>query len=198
MTIYLNKNIRLDVTLPIGPVRCFTSSALLVELAEIPEALGDGTVSAVTVTVVNADGMPVTAPAEKHGHLWTVLFAGTNFPTYGFTERGIRVHATISRGDNTAYQMVLGLGNLEIVKGDATAEPGDPMRAYVVKGSDVYFKSEVVAEVQHYVKQEMSYDPEIGWGADWTGDYILADGEFIPVESVPTPAPPVEEPNDAI
>jgi Mn-containing catalase len=57
------------------------------------------------------------------------------------------------------------------------------MRAYVVKGSDVYLKSEVVAEVQHYVKQVMSYDPEIGWGADWTGDYILADGEFIPVNA---------------
>ena len=65
MIIYLKKNIRLDVTLPIGPVRCFTSSALLVELAEIPEALGDGKVSAVTVTVVNADGMPVTS-AQGH------------------------------------------------------------------------------------------------------------------------------------
>ena len=198
MTINLKKNIRLDVTLPIGPVRCFTSSALLVELAEIPEALGDGKVSSVTVTVVNADGMPATAPAVKNGDLWTVLFAGTNFPTYGFTERGIRVHATISRGDNTAYQMVLGLGNLEIVRGDANAEPGNPMHAYVVKGSDVYCKSEVVAEVQHYVKQVMSKNPEIGWGADWIGDYILADGEFIPVESDPTPAPPTEEPNDAV
>ena len=182
MTIYLKKNIRLDVTLPIGPVRCFTSSALLVELADIPEALGGGTVTDVSVTVVNADGMPATAPASKVGDLWTVLFAGTNFPTYGFTERGIRVQATVTRANSTAYQIVLGLGNLEIVKGDAEAEPGDPSASYVTKGSDVYLKSEVVGDVQHYVKQVMSYDPEIGWGADWTGDYILSEGEFIPAE----------------
>ena len=198
MTIYLKKNIRLDVTLPIGPVRCFTSSALPVELADIPETLGGGTVSSVTVTVVNADGVPATAPATKVGDLWTVLFAGTNFPTYGFTERGFRIHATITRADNTAYQMVLGLGNLEIVKGDANAEPGDPSKSYQVKGEDVYIKSQIVDGVQHFVKQSMEYDPDIGWGANWSGDYILVDGEFVPANSTPMPEPPTEDANDAI
>jgi hypothetical protein len=24
----------------------------------------------------------------------------------------------------------------------------------------------------------MEFDPEIGWGASWSGDYLLIDGEF--------------------
>ncbi len=58
--------------------------------------------------------------------------------------------------------------------GDGTAEE------YYRIGSDLYFKSYSKGGVQHYVKQTMSHDEEIGWGADWTGDYILVDGEFVP------------------
>lgn len=51
----------------------------------------------------------------------------------------------------------------------------------VQKGDVLYVRSKVVDGVQHYVAQTMTYDEDMkAWGADWTGDYVLVDGSFIP------------------
>ena len=42
-----------------------------------------------------------------------------------------------------------------------------------------YFKSYSKDGVQHYVRQVMSHDEDIGWGADWVGDYVIVDGKFV-------------------
>lgn len=179
MKISLQRQIAIDPTLPAGPLRGFTDSAVLAELCGVPDMLGGGAVQSVAVSLVTPDGMPVTGQAFRVGREYHALFAASNFVGYGQTRRGFRAVATILREDGTTFPLVLGVGNLEIFAGAPDASPGDPSDAYVLKGSDVYFKSRVVDGVQHYVKQEMEYDAEIGWGANWTGDYILVNGEYV-------------------
>lgn len=183
MKIELLHNIAQDPTLPIGPVRGFTGSSLFLELCGIPPKIGGCDVASVDVSIVNADGAPITGTAERADVIWRILFASSNFATFGNIKNGAKVTAELVRADGTRFATTLGVGNVEIVKGDPSAEPGDPSRAFVVKGDDVYLKSEIVEGVQHYVKQEMEYDPEIGWGANWTGDYVLVDGEFVPANT---------------
>lgn len=183
MKIDLARQIATDPTLPAGPLKGHTGSAALAELVGIPDRLGGGTVATVSVAIVTPDGLPVSGTAEKVGCEWHVLFAPSNFSGYGTTRNGFKAVAVVRREDASTFTMTLGVGNLEISAGTPDAEPGDPSRNYVAKGDDVYCKSTVVDGVQHYVKQSMEYDPEIGWGANWTGDYILVDGEFAPVDS---------------
>ena len=182
MKINLYRNTRYDPTLPIGPAKCHTASAMLLELVGIPDAWGGGTVTDVTVTVVNADGIPLTAPAEHDGDTWRILFAASNFAHYGTATRGFKVDATITRANGSAYSITVGIGRVDIERGDASAEAGDPMSAYVVRGEDVYLKSEIVEGVQHFVKMSMEYDPDIGWGATWGGDFILEGSDYVAVD----------------
>lgn len=181
MKIDLQHNIETDPTFPIGPVRGYTDSSVFLEFCGIPDRISGCEVSAVSVTLVNADGAPISAPAERDGGIWRVLFAGTNFAAYGFIEMGAKVSLSLERPDRTKFALVVGFGNFEIKKACASAVPGDLTKTFVVKGSDVYLKTIVVDGVQHYIKQKMVNDPEIGWGAEWNGDYILVNGEFVEV-----------------
>ena len=176
MKIDLSRNIDFDATLPIGPVRVFTASVLSLELKGIPSKRGEKKVAAVSVAVTNADAMTATAEAVKIGSIWFVRFAASNFKNYGTVENGVSVSLVY---DDDSRE-VIGRGQFEVVAATADAQPGDPSAAYVAKGDSLYVKSAVVDGVQHYLLQSMVYDAEMeAWGAEWTGDYILVDGEFV-------------------
>lgn len=168
--------------LPVMPVTTYSSSALPVEVTGLPARIIGGEVSEVSITVVNADGAPVTARAFRSCGGWAALFAGLNFEHYGDVRRGVRIQATVVHPDGSTATVTVGVADLWILPVGEGAVKGSPAVSYVTKGSDVYLKSEVVDGVQHYLKQKMVHDPDIGWGAVWTGDYILsAEGEYVEV-----------------
>lgn len=181
----INLNIQMEnrLTLPVMPVGVYTGSALPLEIVGIPAMMAGGVVSGVSVTVTNADGIPVTGAAAAVGGTWMILFAASNFANYGYVIGGVKIDTTVARRDGTTAVITVGVIDFEIKAASANATAGTPSNMVAVKGSDVYVKSRMVGGVQHYVKQEMSFDPEIGWGADWTGDYMLgSDGQFVEVE----------------
>jgi hypothetical protein len=176
MKLDLSRNIDFDATLPIGPVRVFSASVLTLELKGIPAKRGGKRVDGVLVSVTNADGMLVTANAVKIGAIWFVRFAASNFANYGVVENGVAVALVY---DDEPRECI-GRGQFEVVAASAEAKPGTPTAAYVSKGDELYVKANVVDGVQHYLLQSMVYDAEMeAWGAEWTGDYILVDGEFV-------------------
>lgn len=180
----VNLNIQMEnmLTLPVMPVGIYTGSALPLEIVGIPALMAGGIVAGVNVTVTNADGIQVTGAASPVGGAWYALFAASNFASYGDVMAGIKIDATIERRDGTTATVTVGVADLEIKAASANAAPGAPSSMVQVKGGDIYVKSQMVEGVQHYVKQTVSFDADIGWGADWTGDYILgSDGEFVEV-----------------
>ena len=180
----INLNIQMEnmLTLPVMPIGIYTGSALPLEIVGIPAMMAGGVVSGVSVTVTNADGIPVTGSAVAVGGAWMALFAAANFANYGDVKCGIKIDATIERRDGTTAVVTIGVADLIIKASSADAMPGTPSNMVAVKGSDLYIKTQVVEGVQHYTKQTMVHDPEIGWGAEWTGDYILdASGNFVAV-----------------
>lgn len=182
MKINLDIQMENELTSPVMPVGIYTGSALPLEIVGIPATLAGGVVSGVTVTVTNADGMPVTGEAAAVGGVWMVLFSASNFANYGTVKYGIKIDATVTRRDGTTATVTVGVADLEIKAASASAAPGTPSSRYALKGGDLYLKTQVLDGVQHYTKQSMVYDAEIGWGAEWTGDYIMgADGEFVEV-----------------
>lgn len=184
MIVNLEFQVKLGPALPAMPVSTVTGGALPLELRGIPAYLAGNEVTGVNVTVTNAQGVPATAPARRVGGAWHVLFAASNFTAWGDVAKGVRIHATVAHADGTSSEITVAMADLAIVPADASAVHGGGDAGYVAKGSDIYLKSQVVDGVQHYVKQVMAYDADIGWGAMWTGDYILsAEGEFVLVES---------------
>ena len=180
----INLNIQMEnmLTLPVMPVGIYTGSALPLEIVGIPALMAGGVVSGVSVTVTNADGIPVTGAAEIIGGTWMILFAASNFANYGEVMAGIRIDATVARRDGTTAVVTVGVIDFEVKAASADATAGTPSNMVMVKGGDIYCKSQMVGGVQHYVKQVISHDPEIGWGADWTGDYVLgSDGQYVEV-----------------
>ena len=183
MVISLKRQTALSPAFPPDRAVVYVNSSLPLAFVDVPAAREDGEITALSVTLTNADAMPVTAPCEKVGDCWRVGFAPSCFPTYGFVEKGYKVVATVKPKTGASMQSTIAVGDLEILSDAANAQPGDPSKSYEIKGSDIYCKSTVVEGVQHYKKQVISYDPEMdAWGADWTGDYVLVDGEFVPVE----------------
>ena len=181
----INLNIQMEnmLTLPVMPVGIYTGSALPLEIVGVPAMMAGGVVSGVSVPVTNADGVPLTGEAVAVGGAWMVLFAASNFANYGDVMAGVKIDAVVARRDGTTAVVTVGVADLKIKAASANATAGTPSNMVAVKGSDVYCKTQVVNGVQHYVKQVMSHNPEIGWGADWTGDYILgSDGNFVEVE----------------
>lgn len=76
---------------------------------------------------------------------------------------------------NTRY---LGSGLLRVLACPAGQSVPPPVGA-----QGVFLESEVVDGVQHYKRQEIRFDADMGaWGAEWTGDYIYTPGGFIPYE----------------
>ena len=163
------------------PLKCgtvFSGSALPVTLIGVPESRGGLRVCGVRVRLTNAAGMPVSAECFMQRGLWRCRFSAANFAVYGFISQGMSVEFVLDDGEIET----VGVGDFEVVAANASAVKGEPSGVFVTKGSDVYVKSEVVDGVQHYLKQKMVHDPDIGWGAVWTGDYILsAEGEYVEV-----------------
>lgn len=183
MRIDLKAQIENGLTLPVLPVGVYTGSALPLEIGAVPAKLGGGTVSGLSVTVTNADGVPVTGAAAASGGVWRALFAASNFVHYGEVKSGVKIDAHVEREDGSAAEVTVGLADLVIKPATADATPGTPSSMVMIKGSDIYFpRGAPIDGVQHYIKQVIVYDPDIGYGAEWTGDYILsADGQFVEV-----------------
>lgn len=184
MKISLKDQAKISPALPMQCAATFTGSALPLEFVDIPGEIGGAAVVAVAATVTNADGAAATAPCEHAGGVWRVTFAASCFEHYGFVERGVSVALTLRDGSGNERGMVLAVGDLEVKRSSPSAAPGDPEKSYQIKGEDIFVKTRVIDDVQHYARQEMSYDAEMGaWGADWLGDYILVDGEFVPFQA---------------
>ncbi len=184
MKISLKDQTKISPALPMQCAATFTGSALPLEFVDIPDEIGGAAVVAVATTVTNADGAAATAPCEHAGGVWRVTFAASCFEHYGFVERGVSVALTLRDGSGNERRMVLAVGDLEVKRSSPSAAPGDPEKSYQIKGEDIFVKTRVIDDVQHYAHQEMSYDAEMGaWGADWLGDYILVDGEFVPFQA---------------
>lgn len=182
MKISLKNQIEVDPTLPVGPVNINTGSALRLELADIPTEMSGGTVAAVAVTITNADGAAVTGTAtyNEDTGCWDILFAASNFASYGFVEYGLHVAVSVMVDDSTFTEIYV--GDFEVAQASASAMPGDPTASYVTKGGDQYLKTQVVDDVQHYTKLSMVNHEQLGWTLTTDGDYILVDGEFVEAE----------------
>ena len=169
------------------PLKCsyvWAQSSTVFAIVGIPPKRPDGTVSAVRLLLTNADGTPFSLPCEATAHgTWVTTAAPSCFPTTGLIHKGIVVEATLERGAATVVS-ILGVGDLEIRAASADVQPGgggDIDNIYVRKDDNLYVKRDVIDGVQHYLKQVMVFEPRIGWGATWVGDYILVDGEFVEV-----------------
>jgi len=161
---------------PLKAVNVFAGSALPIVVVGIGEYLNGKTVRGVTVKLTNANGVEVTGACAVGACGWSVLFAAYNFANYGFVSKGVKVFASVSDGSSTS-DVLLGVGDFEILAASASSQPGT---FYALKGDRCFVRSRVVGGVQHYVEQTMEYDAQIGWGANWSGDYILSSsGEFI-------------------
>lgn len=171
-----------NYTCPPLPVRTFTGSALPVTLVGIRQHQGDGEVVAVRVSVTNADGVPFCVPCVRLADGWATALAATCFTRFGTVLKGFCVEVDLRRNpDTTPVSVKFAVADLDIKAASPTAEPGDPGSGFVRKGDDIYAPTALIEGVQHYAKQVMSYSPEMGaWGADWLGDYILVDGNYIP------------------
>lgn len=175
-------DLRYNTKKTVYPLKCgsvFSGSALPVTVMGVPEMRGGLKVVGVRVRVTNAAGMPVTAECFIQRGLWRCRFSAANFAVYGFISQGMSVELVLDDGEIET----VGVGDFEVVAANASAVKGEPSGVFMTKGADVYFKSSVDEDgVQHYLKQEMVNDPDIGWGAVWTGDYILsAEGEYVEV-----------------
>lgn len=167
-------------THPLRPESTFTGSAYTASIDGLAATLDGFLVTGVRVQVTNADGAPFTADAKLIDGVWSCTFSESCFVNYGFVAKGLKIVVTGRDSSGVTRTWTRGVGDFEVCADSASAVPGDPSSAFVVKGGDVYLKSEIVGEVQHYVKQTMVFDEEMdAWGANWSGDYILAGGEFI-------------------
>jgi len=184
---YMNLEIQAerDVTLPPHAVKTFTGSALPLELGGIPSKWAGGEVTGVSVTVTNANGLPIVGTCALVDGEWMVLFAASSFANYGHVEKGVKIDVSVKRADGSTAVVTLAAADLDIVRSSAASQPGTPGTFYVVKGDRCFERSVKVGDVQHYVERTMAYDPAIGWGAVWSGDFILdASGNFVSVEEV--------------
>ncbi len=170
-------------SIPPAPAHVFSGSALPLSVEGIPQRLGASEVVGVSVSVTNADGVPMSAPCVRAGDFWYVAFAGSCFEHTGVVNRGVKYIITLKTPPGGTIVWMVAVGDLVVDAATPDAEPGDPTRSYVIRGEDTYHKSDIVDGVQHYKKMELVYDDEMSaWGAEWTGDYILVDGNYTEVE----------------
>jgi len=180
MRVDLYLQFRRDLTLPAMPVRVNSGSALPLELYGIPAVVSGATVTGVSVQITNANSEPLTATCTKIGDAWVTLFASSGFVNYGTVKNGFKAMVTCRRQDGVSMTIHI-CGDFEVVASSASAVPGSQSTAYQIAGGDVYKKTQVIGGVQHYIKEQMAYDADIGWGAEWVGDYVKSnDGQFIP------------------
>ena len=177
MTIKLKANL-LNSGLPLKPLNHFTGSALPVLVADVPLIRAGRTVTGVRVTVTNADGVETVAPCALGGMWWTCIFPASLFTSYGVVTAGLKVELVMG-----AHTEIIAIGDIDFRRSTAEAQPGVPHDFVSMKGGDVFIKSRIVEGVQHYAKQTIRYDEEMGaWGAEWTGEYVLdQSGNFVEV-----------------
>lgn len=164
--------------IPLKGLQHFTGSALPIEIPDAPAWRAGRKVTGVIVTVTNADGVECVAECDSGATGWTCLFSAACFANYGFVSGGVKVDLVMG-GDSETVAM----GDIDIMRAAASASPGVPDSFVAQKGGDIYCKTRVVDGVQHYAKQTISFDAEMGaYGAEWSGDYILdASGNFVDV-----------------
>ena len=177
MTIKLKANL-LNSGLPLTPLSHFTGSALPVLVTDVPLIRAGQTVTGVRVTVTNADGVETVAPCSLGGMWWTCIFPASLFTAYGVVSAGLKVELVMG-----AHTEIIAIGDIEFKRSSAEAQPGVPSNFVSMKGGDVFIKSRMVGDVQHYAKQTIRYDEDMGaWGAEWTGEYVLdQSGNFVEV-----------------
>lgn len=158
----------------------FAGSALALEIRGVPAALAGDDVAAVSATLVNADGEPMTAEAARLADgVWGVTFPAAHFSSYGHIGRGLRISVTTASG-----AVVFAIRDFDVAASSSATPEGDTTRSFARKGDDIYLKTVVVDGVQHYTKQTVVYNERLrSYAADWTGDYILVNGEFQEVQA---------------
>lgn len=182
MKIYLRDQL-LNPAYPAKCVSVRTGSALPIEFCDVPFFYNGLRVTGVKVSVTNANGVAVEVPCEKRGARWFVQFAASNFVNYGYVSKGFKVTLQLKSDDDRCFDCVVSVGDVDISAASASAMPGNPGNFYMTKDGELYVRSHVIEGVQHFVKQEMVFDPDplLGWGAKWTGDYILSNaGDYVP------------------
>ena len=121
MIIDLTLQIEKKLTLPPPPVGLYTGSALPLEIVGIPAMMAGGVVSGVSVTVTNADGVPVTGDAALSGNVWMVLFAASNFAHFGDVMAGVKIDVAVIRHDGSTANVTIGVADMEIKAASANA-----------------------------------------------------------------------------
>lgn len=165
--------------LPFCPLSIPCGSARTLGVTGLPRQRLGVTVKGCRVRITNADGVAMTREAVYRDGAWCVTFPAAHFQAYGDVKRGVIVMAYGSDENGEDQVWVERFGDLRIMPLDASARPGDPSAAAV--GRDVYHKSKVVDGVQHYKKEVISYDEDMGdWGASYVGDYIIVGGDYVP------------------
>lgn len=178
MIIDISHQATFDSTLQLLPVKINTGSALSLDIFGVPKYLAGKPVLSVTVTITNPDAVTASAAADKLGSFWSVKFAASLFTSYGEVLRGLKISATTA--DATT---ILALADFVVVAATPDAAAGSPGAHYQSKGGDIYIKSEVIDDIQHYKRLSIAYSSRLGtWGFnDPEGDYVLsANGDFVP------------------
>ncbi len=184
MIIDVTDQANISPALPLHRSATFVGSATPVAVVGVPAVLAASSVTGVTVVLTNADGIQASAScALDDCGAWCTAFAGSCFPTVGYVARGVKVSLTLD-DNGVSRSSTLAVGDFEILPDSASSTPGDPAKNYQTKGGDIYLKSIIDSSgIQHYKKQSLVYDEAMaGWGLVWSGDYILVNGEFQPVE----------------
>lgn len=112
-----------------------------------------------------------TAQLQFHGGTWTI------YRSSAFLVDAYNLNVS---GESTDEN--LSFPNVTAQFNDAT--PGtyawDPVKKVAYRTDDIYMKSEVIDEVQHYKKLVLEYDSDMeGWGLNFSGDYVINNNEFV-------------------
>lgn len=101
------------------------------------------------------------------------------FPPFCFPDVTDGLHYHVIGTDGHSNTRYLGSGQLRVL--DCPA--GQPHIPPPTGAQGVFFPSEVIDGVQHYKRQDIRFDADMGaWGAEWTGDFVYTPGGFIPYE----------------
>lgn len=106
-----------DVWIPAGSAAAFRLLGLRVSETSV-----------VNVTAVNADGVAMTAEAERDGDGWLAVFPEAHFLHHGVVEHGLQV--TVTGGGRT---FMAAAGGLVVEAVDGSASAGDPVAHLVTK-----------------------------------------------------------------
>lgn len=113
-----------SAAVPMCPLHVFAGSPATVEICGIPRDIRGVTIEAVTLGVVNADGMATVSNAVRAGGVWTATLPAAAFGdnnTAAEVHNGVTVSASGRDETGTARCWTLGVGDLVIVSLAASA-----------------------------------------------------------------------------